>query len=217
MLAANPQFAVLCFITLFTMVNPLPVVPVYLAMTRGLPAPQARRVALKATMTALLVMAVFALGGRLIFQFFQISIDSMRIVGGVLFFLIGFDMLQARPTRTKHDEESVAEYVEDIAITPLGTPMLSGPGTITSVILLMNESATLLHRAELFAAMLVVAVLTYLILVNGQRILRRIGSSGNKVLTRLMGLIVMVIAVESFFAGLRPIVRSMMASGPAGG
>lgn len=211
MLEANPQFAILCFITLFTMVNPLPVVPVYLAMTRELAPPQARRVALKATTTALLVMAVFALGGRLIFQFFHISIDSMRIVGGVLFFLIGFEMLQARPTRTKHDEESVAEYVEDIAITPLGTPMLSGPGTITSVILLMNESSTLVHRAELFAAMLVVAVLTYLILVNGQRILRRIGSSGNKVLTRLMGLIVMVIAVESFFAGLRPIVRGMMA------
>jgi multiple antibiotic resistance protein len=213
MLEAHPQFAILCFVTLFTMVNPLPVVPVYLSMTSKLPAPTARRVALKATTTALLVMALFAVGGRFIFQFFNISIDSMRIVGGVLFFLIGFDMLQARQTRTKHDEESAAEYAEDIAITPLGMPMLSGPGTITSVILLMNESSTLAHRAELFAAMLVVAVLTYFILVNGQRILTRIGSSGNKVLTRLMGLIVMVIAVESFFAGLKPIVRGMLETG----
>jgi len=213
MLESNPQFAILCFVTLFTMVNPLPVVPVYLSMTSKLPAPTARRVALRATTTALLVMVLFAVGGRFIFQFFNISTDSMRIVGGILFFLIGFDMLQARPTRTKYDEESAAEYAEDIAITPLGMPMLSGPGTITSVILLMNESSTLVHRAELFAAMLVVAVLTYLILVNGQRIVARIGSSGNKVLTRLMGLIVMVIAVESFFAGLRPIVRSMLETG----
>ena len=213
MLEAHPQFAILCFVTLFTMVNPLPVVPVYLSMTANLPAPTARRVALKATTTALLVMAIFAVGGRFIFQFFNISTDSMRIVGGVLFFLIGFDMLQGRPTRTKYDEESAAEYAEDIAITPLGMPMLSGPGTITSVILLMNESSTLAHRAELFAAMLVVAVLTYFILVNGQRILTRIGSSGNKVLTRLMGLIVMVIAVESFFSGLKPIVRAMLAAG----
>jgi len=214
MLEPNPQFAVLCFVTLFTMVNPLPVVPVYLSMTSKLSPPTARRVALKATTTALLVMVLFAVGGRFIFQFFNISTDSMRIVGGILFFLIGFDMLQGRPTRTKHDDESVAEYAEDIAITPLGTPMLSGPGTITSVILLMNESSTLVHRVELFAAVLVVSVLTYLILVNGQRILARIGSSGNKVLTRLMGLIVMVIAVESFFAGLRPIVRSMLTAIP---
>jgi multiple antibiotic resistance protein len=94
--------------------------------------------------------------------------------------------------------------------------MLSGPGTITSVILLMNESSTLVHRAELFVAMFLVIAVTYLILVNGERILSRIGSSGTKVLTRLMGLIVMVIAVESFFAGLRPIVRSMIASGAPG-
>lgn len=213
MLETNPQFAILCFVTLFTMVNPLPVVPIFLSVTSKLAPAQARRVALKATTTALLVMLLFAVGGRWIFQFFGISTDSMRIVGGILFFLIGFEMLQARPTRTKHDDESVAEYVEDIAITPLGTPMLAGPGTIASVILLMNESSTLVHRAELFAAMLVVVVLTYLILVNGQRILARIGSSGNKVLTRLMGLIVMVIAVESFFAGLKPIVRSMMTTG----
>jgi len=215
MLEANPQFAILCFVTLFTMVNPLPVVPVYLAMTSTLTRREARRVAFRAIMTALLVMILFALGGRFIFQFFHISTDSMRIVGGVLFFLIGFEMLQARPTRTKHDDESTAEYVEDIAITPLGTPMLSGPGTIASVILLMNESSTLVHRAELFAAMFLVIALTYLILVNGQRILSRIGASGNKVLTRLMGLIVMVIAVESFFAGLGPIVRAMIAGGPA--
>lgn len=213
MLETNPQFAILCFVTLFTMVNPLPVVPIFLSVTSKLAPAEARRVALKATTTALLVMLLFAVGGRWIFQFFGISTDSMRIVGGILFFLIGFEMLQARPTRTKHDDESVAEYAEDIAITPLGTPMLSGPGTITSVILLMNESSTLIHRAELFAAMLVVVVLTYLILINGQRILARIGSSGNKVLTRLMGLIVMVIAVESFFAGLKPIVRSMMTTG----
>jgi multiple antibiotic resistance protein len=214
MLDGPLQFAILSFVTLFTMVNPLPVVPIFLSMTSKLAPAEARRVALKATTTALVVMAIFAIGGRFIFQFFNISTDSMRIVGGVLFFLIGFEMLQARPTRTKHDDESTAEYVEDIAITPLGTPMLSGPGTITSVILLMNESSTLVERVELFVVMVLIAAATYLILVNGQRILARIGSSGNKVLTRLMGLIVMVIAVESFFAGLRPIVRGMLAAAP---
>ena len=209
--AGVPEFALLCFVSLFTMVNPFPVVPVYLSMTSGLSDAEARRVALQATLTALFVMAFFAVTGRLIFSFFHISIDSMRIVGGILFFFIGYEMLQARLTRTKHDEESVASYAEDIAITPLGTPMLSGPGTITSVILLMNESATMWHRAALFTAMILVAGLTYGMLVGGQSLLQRLGPSGHKVLTRIMGLIVMVIAVEFFFAGLTPIVRKMAA------
>ena len=206
------EFALLSFVSLFTMVNPFPVVPVYLSMTSGLTPPMARRVAFKATATCLFVMIFFAVTGQLIFRFFHISIDSMRIVGGILFFMIGFEMLQARLTRTKHDEESASEYVEDIAITPLGTPMLAGPGTITSVILLMNESAHMAQRGALFAAMLVVAALTYAMLVSGQTLLARIGTSGQKVMTRIMGLIVMVIAVEFFFAGLGPIVRKMTAS-----
>ena len=209
--AGVPEFALLCFVSLFTMVNPFPVVPVYLSMTGDLPAARARQVALKATITCLLVMVFFAVSGQLIFRFFHISLDSMRIVGGILFFFIGYEMLQARLTRTKHDEGAAAAYAEDVAITPLGMPMLAGPGTITSVILLMNESETLWHRAALFTAMGVVAVLTYVMLVGGQRLLARIGSSGHKVLTRIMGLIVMVIAVEFFFAGLSPIVRKMAA------
>ena len=205
-----PEFALLCFVSLFTMVNPFPVVPVYLSMTSGLTPGRARQVALQATVTSLIVMVFFAVTGQLIFRFFHISIDSMRIVGGILFFFIGYEMLQARLTRTKHDDASEESYAEDIAITPLGTPMLSGPGTITSVILLMNESTTLWHRGALFAAMILVATLTYGMLVGGQSLLQRLGPSGHKVLTRIMGLIVMVIAVEFFFAGLGPIVKKMM-------
>jgi multiple antibiotic resistance protein len=206
-----PEFALLCFVSLFTMVNPFPVVPVYLSMTSGLTPGRARQVALQATVTSLIVMVFFAVTGQLIFRFFHISIDSMRIVGGILFFFIGYEMLQARLTRTKHDDITEQSYAEDIAITPLGTPMLSGPGTITSVILLMNESTTLWHRGALFAAMFIVAILTYGMLVGGQSLLHRLGPSGHKVLTRIMGLIVMVIAVEFFFAGLGPIVKKMTA------
>jgi multiple antibiotic resistance protein len=204
------EFALLCFVSLFTMVNPFPVVPIYLSMTSGLTPSLARRVAFQATATSLVVMIFFAVTGQLIFRLFHISIDSMRIVGGILFFMIGFEMLQGRRSRTKHDEEE-AVGVADIAVTPLGTPMLAGPGTITSVILLMNESSHFAQRAALFAAMVVVAALTYAILVGGQSVLARIGTSGQKVMTRIMGLIVMVIAVEFFFAGLGPIVRKMTA------
>ena len=210
------QFGLLCFVSIFTMVNPLPVVPVFLSMTGGIPPAQARRVAFRASVTALAVMIFFALTGQFIFRFFNISLDAMRIVGGILFFGIGYEMLLGRPTRTKHDEESVAEYAEDIAITPLGTPMLSGPGTITSVILLMNESASLAERGALFGAMLAVAILSYALLVWGQGLLTRLGTSGHKVITRIMGLIVMVIAVEFFFAGLRGMAKGIVLGGGAG-
>ncbi|MGE5175517.1 MAG: MarC family protein [Hyphomicrobiales bacterium] len=205
------EFALLSFVSLFTMVNPLGVVPVYVTMTGALTPAEARRVALKASLTATLVLLVFAVGGRMIFRFFHISIDSLRIVGGILFFLIGYEMLQARLSRTKHDAETTSEYIEDIAITPLGIPMIAGPGAITSVILLMNESVSIPHRVALFAALGVVMALTYAILVGAKRVAAALGESGNKVLTRLMGLIVMVIAVEFFFAGLKGMARGFLA------
>jgi multiple antibiotic resistance protein len=209
------HFSALAFVSLFTMVNPLGVVPVYNAMTAPLSAGQSRRVAFRATLTAFLVMVLFAVTGQLIFRFFHISLASLRIVGGILFFLIGYDMLQARLTRTKHDAETTSEYIEDIAITPLGVPLICGPGVITTAVLLMNESEDLGRRVALFASMTAVSLLTYAFLVSGKRVVAALGPSGNKVLTRLMGLIVMVIAVEFFFAGLTPIVRGMLA--PASG
>ncbi|HEY7727203.1 MAG TPA: MarC family protein [Candidatus Eisenbacteria bacterium] len=209
------HFSALAFVSLFTMVNPLGVVPVYNAMTASLTPRQSRRVAFRATLTAFLVMVLFALTGQLIFRFFHISLNSLRIVGGALFFLIGYEMLQARLTRTKHDAETTSDYIEDIAITPLGVPMICGPGVITTAVLLMNESEELGRRVALFASMAAVSALTYAFLVSGKRVIAALGPSGNKVLTRLMGLIVMVIAVEFFFAGLTPIVRAMLA--PAAG
>jgi multiple antibiotic resistance protein len=212
------HFTALAFVSLFTMANPLGVVPVYNAMTVGLSPRQSRRVAFRATVTAFAVMVLFAVTGQLIFRFFHISLNSLRIVGGILFFLIGYEMLQARLTRTKHDAETTSEYIEDIAITPLGVPMICGPGVITTAVLLMNESDDFGRRAALFASMIAVSLLTFLFLVSGKRVVAALGPSGNKVLTRIMGLIVMVIAVEFFFAGLTPIVRGMLApAGPAAG
>lgn len=134
------EFALLSFVSLFTMVNPLGAIPIFSSMTAALP----------------------------------------------------------------------LQFVEDIAITPLGIPMICGPGAITSAIILMNQSQTLLEKGVLLAVILLVLSLTYFILVSGKSILALVGDSGNKVLLRLMDLIVMMIAVEFFFAGLKPIVKDMI-------
>ncbi|MDF1544206.1 MAG: MarC family protein [bacterium] len=204
------QFWLLAFVSLFTMMNPIGVVPVYVSMTAGTTPSQSRRVALKATVSALAILTFFAFSGKFIFDFFQISTHSLRIVGGVIFFVVGYDMLNARLSRTKHDDESDSEFIEDIAITPLGIPMICGPGAITTVILMMNQSNTLIEKGILFSAVMAVLVITFGVLVGAKTIMNLIGENGNKVLMRVMGLLVMVIAVEFFFSGLKPILQEIL-------
>lgn len=204
------EFGLRVFISLFTIVEPIGLLPVYISMTSTLKPHEARRVALRAILTAFLILVVFALTGQFIFQFFQISVNSLRVVGGVIFFIIGYEMLQARISRTKLDEEPVHEYIDDVAITPLGIPLIAGPGAITTVIIFMNESGVWQNQVALFVAIVVVLTLTFIFLITAKRVVAFLGTSGNKVLMRLMGLIVMAIAVEFFFSGIEPFVRSML-------
>jgi multiple antibiotic resistance protein len=203
-------FGVFCFVSLFAMVEPLGVVPVYLAMTSTLPQDRQRSIARRATLIATLTLLALAFLGQYIFRFFGISVNSLKVVGGVIFFLIGYEMLQARLSRTTYDEESVQEYSNDIALTPLGIPLICGPGAMANTMVLWNEADGFAQRVAMIVALLTVMLCTLLILLGGRRIARFLGESGNKVLLRLMGLITMVIAVEFFFSGLKPIVRDIL-------
>jgi len=203
-------FALLCFTSLFTMINPVGVIPVYMALVKDLEPGAARRVAYRAVFVSFIILLVFALAGNAIFHFFNIRIDSLKVVGGVLFFILGFDMLQVRLERPRQPEETLNQFVEDIAITPLAIPFICGPGAITMVILLYRDAPNIVHKVVFLLSVALVILLTGLILLGGRRILNMLGPSGTKVMMRIMGLIVMVIAVEFFFAGLTPIVREML-------
>ena len=160
---------------------------------------------------ALVTLVVFALAGQLIFQFFSISIDSLRIAGGVIFFMMGYDMLQAKIVRVKMDDPAESkEYGNDIAVTPLAIPMICGPGAITNAIVLWSDATTPTLKIIMVAVMISVLGITLLALLGAGKVVPWIGETGNKVMVRLMGLIVMVIAVEFFFAGLTPILRRML-------
>ncbi len=211
-MTASPlfEFALLSFVSMFTMVNPVGVIPVYTAMTSKLSPHESRRVAKKAVLTALLILLAFALTGQFIFTFFSISANSLRVVGGVIFFIMGYEMLQARLTRTQFDDESTHEYINDISLTPLGIPIICGPGAITTAILLMNEASSAVEYAIVLGVIVTLMLITYAMLVGAKQVTHLIGENGNKVMLRLMGLIIMVIAVEFFFSGLTPIVREML-------
>ncbi len=203
------EFALLAFASMFPMVNPLGTIPVYTAMTGKLSPEEARRVAFKASLTAFVILILFALTGQFIFQFFGISANALRIVGGIIFLLMGYEMLQARLTRTQYDDEATHEYISDISITPLGIPVICGPGAITSAIILMDRASSLAESGIVLGIITLVLIITYLFLVGSQQVTKFIGENGNKVMLRLMGLIVMVIAVEFFFSGLKPILRDI--------
>lgn len=205
-------FGIFCFVSLFAMVEPLGIIPIFISMTSGLSPVQQRSVARRSCLIAYLTLLLFAFTGQFLFRFFGISVESLKVVGGVIFFLIGYEMLQAKLTRTAYTDHAEAhEQSNDIALTPLGIPMIAGPGAIANVIVLWNEAGTsVLRLSSLLIALTLVVSLTFVALLGARRIARFLGDSGNKVLLRLMGLITMVIAVEFFFAGLTPIVQKMI-------
>ncbi|MEX0968214.1 MAG: MarC family protein [Bacteroidia bacterium] len=209
-MSENFAFALLAFTSFFTLMNPIGVMPVFMTMTGSLNDTQRRHTAQKAVVVAFATLIIFAFSGQLLFKFFGISADSFRVVGGIIFFLMGQDMLHARIGKIKVTEMEIKEYVTDISITPLAIPMICGPGAITNAIVLMEDAETFSKKAILFGIMFLVCLITFLTLWSSSRFINLLGDTGNKILMRLMGLIVMVIAVEFFFSGLSPILRRIL-------
>ncbi len=205
-------FAILVFTSFFTLINPLGTMPIFMSMTSSLSKQKRKNTAKKASIIAFFTIIAFAFSGQILFKFFGISVNSFRIVGGVIFFAMGWDMLQARLVSIKHtdDEDKIDAYVNDISVTPLAIPMICGPGAITNAIILMESSDTVVKKIILITVIFLVLLLTYFILRGASKITDKLGETGNKVMMRLMGLIVMVIAVEFFFSGLKPIILNMI-------
>jgi len=204
------EFALLTFTSLFTMMNPIGVIPVYISLTEDMSVAESRHIALKATTTAFIILVLFAFSGKFIFDFFAISVNSLKIVGGIIFFIMGYDMLLARISKTKTAETGEDTTDQDIAITPLAIPIICGPGAITAVIVYMQGAVAIEQKGILLLSILLVTMLTWIILLSARKIFNFLGDNGNKVLMRIMGLIVMVIAVEFFFGGLTPILREIL-------
>ncbi len=206
-------YFLLSLTSLFTIVNPLSAMPFYTTITQDSDPLFSRLIALRASLAAFCAMLFFAISGKFVFSFFNVSIDGLKVVGGVLFFINGYDMLHGRDSRTKTVSASEKMDLQDVkikAITPLAIPLIVGPGTITVMTVMMHDSVSFIHRLLLFLTVVIVSVATYFILVGSKRITKVIGESGQKVFFRLMGLILMMIAVEYFFKGIKPYVHQLL-------
>ena len=197
-------FALLCFTSFFTLTNPLGTMPVFLTMTHGMTDKERQAIVRRATFVSFITLMVFVFAGQFLFMFFGISTNGFRIAGGVIIFKIGFDMLQARYTNVKLKDEEIKTYADDISITPLAIPMLCGPGAIANAIVLMQDA----HNIEMKGVLIGMIALIYFI-----TFLKILGETGNNVMMRLMGLILMVIAVECFVSGLKPILVGILKEG----
>ena len=204
-------FALLCFTSFFTLTNPLGTMPVFLTMTQGMTDKERCSIVKRATLVSFITLMVFVFAGQFLFKFFGISTNGFRIAGGVI--KIGFDMLQARYTPMKLKDEEIKTYADDISITPLGIPMLCGPGAIANAIVLMQDAHSFEMKGVLIGTIALIYFLTFLILKASTRLVNLLGETGNNVMMRLMGLILMVIAVECFVSGVKPILTDIVKEG----
>lgn len=206
-------FAFMCFASFFTLANPLGTMPVFLSMTKTLEEEQRARIVKRATIISVIILLSFTFTGQFLFSFFGISANGFRIAAGIIILKIGYDMLQARYSESKLSPEEMRDYADDISITPLAIPMLCGPGAIANGIMLMDRADTLSMQAVLIGTIVFVYLLSYIILRFSTKLLSVLGKTGNNVMMRLMGLILMVIAVECFVSGLRPILTEIISAG----
>ncbi|HIP88571.1 MAG TPA: neutral amino acid NAAT transporter SnatA [Thermococcus paralvinellae] len=192
------------YAALFAITNPIGAVPVFLSVTHGISLQDRVRIAKKVMITVFLTLITFALIGEWIFSFFGSSVDAFSIAGGILLFRMALDMLSGQISKVKMSEEEAEEItLEDIAIIPLAIPLISGPGAITTVMLYMAKSTTVVEKSMVLLAILLVSITTYLILLSADRVEKKLGKVGIKVLTRMMGLILASIAVQMVINGIK--------------
>ncbi len=199
-------FLIKSFLTLFTIIDPIGGVPFFLSITEGYTEYERRKIALRASFTAFITLLLFLWMGNYLLSFFQISISSFKIAGGILLFLIAIEMLFGKTTQVKTTEKETVKIKEreDVSIVPLGIPYLAGPGAITTTIILSNTSGIYI-KLWLSIVIFLVLLITFLIFSQSFRISKLLGELGTKAVVRILGLILASIAVEYITTGLREI------------
>jgi len=209
------------FITLVTMVNPLAVIPAFVALTDGVRRADRARVALIAAISCIVVLALFFLAGNWVFQFFGITVPAFQIMGGVIFFTNALRTLVENDERRAYNmggekrmEDRDVERAEvdptSIAVVPLAVPMLSGPGAITSTMLLVNLYPRYDHKLAVLLAIAGVGVVSYAVLLAAVPLSRFIGDRGRAVFTKVMALLLGAIGIQFIINGLKPVLMEII-------
>jgi multiple antibiotic resistance protein len=197
-------YALVCFGSLISIVDPFAALPIFLALTGGQSRRQQTGTALRAALTCFLVLTTFGVAGTFIFEFFSITIPAFKIAGGVLLFGVGLEMMRAKQsdTRTTAEEQVEAESKEDVGIIPMGLPLLSGPGAIATVMVLVGKAKGFPERIGTYLAIFAVSLITFLVLQSAALVSRVLGKTGINVIGRIMGLILAAVSMQFVLDGL---------------
>jgi multiple antibiotic resistance protein len=201
------SFTLLALSSILIIVNPLGATLIYVSLTTTMEKQAKDIVARDACRFALIILLIVALAGTWILQLFGITLEAFRIAGGILLFGIGMEMVYAKTSRTKltATEKYESRETDDVAMMPLAIPMIAGPGAITTTIVLMNEATTmtLLAGGIVVGSILLSIVITYYMMRNSDYIMKKIGQREYRAINRLMGMLLIAIAVQFVINGIR--------------
>lgn len=206
----NTEFFILCFSSLFTLINPIGIVPIFIAMTDEYSKKERDVIAFKSVLFAFCILILFGVIGEFIFSFYNITIHGFRIAGGMLLLKISFDMIESKRSRTRTTpmEEKAAEEKNEIAYTPLAIPLIAGPGSIASIMILSSESSNWNAKITLFISLGTVLLITFLTLKLSKYLTKTFGRAGLRIMQRIMGLILMVISIEFILKGIKDSIQN---------
>jgi multiple antibiotic resistance protein len=199
------EFALLALTSIFVLVDPIAVIPVFLLMTAGADTARHKMMAKRASITVVAVLVGFGIAGSLLFKVMGLTLPAFKIAGGLVLLQIGHDMLQAKHLSTKTTPEETSENAvkADTSVVPLGIPLLAGPGAISTVMVMLGDSTFIWWKHLIvYSAIVIIAVVSYYTLIGAARVQGFLGETGMNILSRLMGLLLMALAVQFFVNGL---------------
>ncbi|ODS39527.1 MAG: hypothetical protein A7316_05315 [Candidatus Altiarchaeales archaeon WOR_SM1_86-2] len=205
-------FFIYAFVSIFVIVNPVGGLITFIALTSGMSAAERKETAKRSVMVACALAIVFAISGELILEFFGVTVDSLRVAGGILLFLIALDMLHARVSRESVTTEEIKDATEreDVSVFPIAMPLLTGPGAITTVIVVIRTGETMDLKIITILAILLTFAVSYIVFRFADKINKVLGFTGSLVVTRVMGLLLGAIAVTFISVGVVNLYNSMI-------
>lgn len=196
-------FLISAFATLFVVIDPIGLAPIFIALTQGSSAKQRRAIAIRACLIAFGILCLFAFLGEQVLGFIGISMPAFRIAGGILLFLTALDMLFERRTKRREDKADHPEDVPDPSVFPIAIPLIAGPGAIASMILLTGQSDSLFETFAVLGVMLLVILMVLAFFLISGFIEKALGRVGITVVTRLLGMLLAALSVQFVLDGLR--------------
>lgn len=194
------------FMGFFAMLNPVGNLPVFIAMVSDFDRKTQRKVARRSVTVAFVIIAIFSIFGHIIFRMFGITLPAFQIAGGIIVFMIGYNLLNAKESHMHSQapmaREDIEKVAEDMAITPLGTPLLAGPGTISAAMNFVGAGKSILNAILVIGIFAIMCVITYFLFISSHKLAARVNPGILKVVTRVMGLILSVIAIQMLITGI---------------